>query len=431
MAAGQDRRRPRRPADRASNTRSRLPLAAASHLLPFFGEHRLDEIDPDCAWSSRPTSSSEAARAARGDRGGADLRDDATGGASAARPATIRKLIACCRDPRRGGRGRPPRAQSGARQADARQVPKPPRTFLEMDELVALIDAAAEQDPRSARRALPGAGRHRARVAELLSAGMRARRNRRRRSGRPQATVTYHCPAFGATARPLRRRGASSGPAAQRRAGQRAMRHAHPATCGCTPRAEPASASPTRRPRPASARCRSAPTSLDEFVAHLDRLRRAGQPTDLEDYLSRTARRPHQPPAGREIIREAACSRPSSAARGLPPLPNTTPAHAAPHVHLDRAARQQVRREVGHGPGRPRRLEDDDGRLRAAAAAPQARARRGFDAMIREAEELMHGEGIDDARWRRRPRRQATTTRRSDERDGVDQGDAPDRRARH
>jgi hypothetical protein len=52
------------------------------------------------------------------------------------------------------------------------------------------------------------------------------------------------------------------------------------------------------------------------------------------------------------------------------------PAHAATHVHLDQPAGQPLRRAVGDGPGRARRLEDDHGRLRAAAAR-QARTRNG------------------------------------------------------
>ena len=66
-------------------------------------------------------------------------------------------------------------------------------------------------------------------------------------------------------------------------------------------------------------------------------------------------------------------------ARGLPPLPNTTPHTLAAHLHLDRPARQQLRRQVGHEPGRPRRLEDDDGRLRPARAARPAKPRKSFD----------------------------------------------------
>jgi integrase len=69
------------------------------------------------------------------------------------------------------------------------------------------------------------------------------------------------------------------------------------------------------------------PDLAEAFVAHLDRLRRAGQPVGLDDYLVRNRR------GGRisrqriaEIIREAALLANETRERqGLPPLPRTTP----------------------------------------------------------------------------------------------------------
>ena len=142
------------------------------------------------------------------------------------------------------------------------------------------------------------------------------------------------------------------------------------------------------------------PDLAEAFVDHLDRMRRAGSSTGPDDYVVQNMR------GGRisrqriaEIIREAAAlASETREQQGLPPLPRTTP-HTLRRTYISIALPgQPLRREVGDGPGRPRRLEDDHGRLRATAAARQARARRvRFDAMIREAEELMHGEGIDDA----------------------------------
>ena len=87
--------------------------------------------------------------------------------------------------------------------------------------------------------------------------------------------------------------------------------------------------------------------------------------------------RPHQPPAHRrDHPRGRRARERDSSAAGPPAAPADDPAHAPPDLHLDRAARQQLRREVGHEPGRPRRLEDDPRRLRPARAAHQARARR-------------------------------------------------------
>jgi hypothetical protein len=52
------------------------------------------------------------------------------------------------------------------------QAPKPPRTFLEMDELAAFLDAAAAQDAEAIERApaTTPAGVTSAKVAELLVA---------------------------------------------------------------------------------------------------------------------------------------------------------------------------------------------------------------------------------------------------------------------
>jgi len=74
------------------------------------------------------------------------------------------------------------------------KVPKPSRTFLEMDELVALTDAAGEQDSRFARPTLavePRAGSTAAEVGERWTAGMRAS-DIAADLGISKATVTYH-----------------------------------------------------------------------------------------------------------------------------------------------------------------------------------------------------------------------------------------------
>lgn len=74
------------------------------------------------------------------------------------------------------------------------KVPKPARTFLEMDELVALTDAAGEQDAKFARPKLPvkpASGSTAAKVAERWLAGKRAFEISDE-LGLARATVTYH-----------------------------------------------------------------------------------------------------------------------------------------------------------------------------------------------------------------------------------------------
>ena len=131
------------------NTEADYRWRLRRHLLPFFGEHRLDEIDGELCLAFKAHKIEGGARTASGDRGGRRSSRDERGRRSRPLgPASIRKLIGLPgRDPRRGRRGRTYRAQPGAQQAAcASRCPKPPRTFLELDELVALIDAAGEQD---------------------------------------------------------------------------------------------------------------------------------------------------------------------------------------------------------------------------------------------------------------------------------------------
>jgi hypothetical protein len=93
------------------------------------------------------------------------------------------------------------------------------------------------------------------------------------------------------------------------------------------------------------------------WAQHLVRLRAAGYPTDGSAYAFPDSR-------GNRSTRQRIA------------LPETTP-HTLrrTYIYLDRPGRQPLRRQVGDGPGRPRRLEDDDGRLRAARAARRPLAR--------------------------------------------------------
>ena len=121
------------------------------------------------------------------------------------------------------------------------------------------------------------------------------------------------------------------------------------------------------------------PELVEEFVSHFDRLRRAGCADTRRLRLSQLGRRADLAStrrAGRRRRRHARLR------AGRPPGPAAAAphhaSHPAPYVHLDRAARQSLRRPLGHGPGRSRRFEDDPRRLRAVVAARQARARAGL-----------------------------------------------------
>ncbi|HEY8639138.1 MAG TPA: transposase [Solirubrobacterales bacterium] len=82
------------------------------------------------------------------------------------------------------------------------------------------------------------------------------------------------------------------------------------------------------------------------------------------------ARRSHQPPTRRPNRRFCSQAGQRAANCQWPPAPaGRLASHAAANLHLDRAAGQQLRRQVGHGPSRARRLEDDHGCVRPTRAA--------------------------------------------------------------
>jgi integrase len=167
------------------------------------------------------------------------------------------------------------------------RVPKPARSFLEMDELVALTDAAAEQDTELIRplRSKPQPGTTAGHVAERLGAGMRPAEIAAD-LGLAKSTVSYHARRLGIEGR-------------REYVGRRAV----VATLGgaglraselCDVRLRD-----VRLHDPSGARARIpdakteagirevqlSPDLVDELVAHIDRLRRAGLPTGPDAYL--------------------------------------------------------------------------------------------------------------------------------------------------
>ena len=162
------------------------------------------------------------------------------------------------------------------------KAPKPTRTFLEMDELVALIDAAGEQDEpltRALDASQKGFDGTRAEVARAAAAGLRSKDIAA--AGTLKATVSYHLVRLGVEApRGIRgvARSAERWPAA-------ASAPANSAICAWEVRLhDPEGArfgSPT--PRPRRARGADEPKLVEEFVSHLS-LRRAGRRTDPDAY---------------------------------------------------------------------------------------------------------------------------------------------------
>ena len=386
-----------------TNTEADYRSRLANHLLPFFGEYRLDEIDGDLCLAFKTHKLKEAAELRRAIAAGAVLRDRRGRRVRPLGPAMIRKLTACLitildeavddghleRNPARGRRMRI-------------KVPKPPRTFLEMDELVALTDAAGEQDARFARPKLavtPTPESTAAKVAERWTAGLRAS-DIAAQLGLSKATITYHL-----------RRLRAEGPATY--IGRRAI----VTTLGGSGvrvselcdmrirdlRLHAASGAhfliPDAKTEAGVREVQVSPDLLEEIVAHIDRLQRSGLPTNPDAHLfpnMRGGRMKRQ--RANEIVREAAeLASPRLAARGLPTLPNTTP-HTLRRTYISVALLANrfdvlwVMRQVGHADSKM--TMDVYAQLQQRAERQHGEA---FDALVRRARERLYGTAVDAA----------------------------------
>ncbi|MBS1895502.1 MAG: tyrosine-type recombinase/integrase [Actinobacteria bacterium] len=209
------------------------------------------------------------------------------------------------------------------------EVPKPVRTYLELDELAALLDAAGEQElgllDLASVAAEPGSSAER--VARLVAAGKRPKQITIE-LGLSNATVTYH----------LRRLGVCFG---RGYIGRRAV-------CELLARAGVRASElcdlkigQVRLHDPEGARLRIldskteagvriveiTPELAEVIVEHIDRLRRSGMPCGSDDYLVPNVRggRMSRQRVGKIVAAAAEQASKRLRAKGLPPLPHTTP----------------------------------------------------------------------------------------------------------
>jgi integrase len=312
----------------AANTQGGYRWILGCHLLPFFGRYPLDDIDRELCLQFKAQKVREATELRELIEAGADIRDRRNRRRVPLSPASLRKLIALLaaildeavedelieRNPARGKRMRV-------------RVPKPNRAFLELDELAALIDAAASQDAIPQPQGLRAGDSTRAKVARLIAAG-RAPSAIARELGIARSTVTHH----------LRKLGVSSfdGYVGRRvvieilgRSGVRASE-----LCDLRIRDvrlhDPDGARFRIRDSKTDAGVREVqmtPDLVEAFVEHLDRLRRAGLPTGPDDYAvpNRVGGRLSRQRVGQIVAEAAALATERNQARGLPPLPRTTP----------------------------------------------------------------------------------------------------------
>jgi integrase len=384
-----------RPID--ENTHADYRWRLSKHLLPFFARYPLDQIDVELCQQFRAAKLREAAEIQTAVAAGADLRDRRGRRIRPLGPASQRKLIDCLASILDEAVEDGYIARNPARSRRMRiKVPKPRRTFLEMDELVALAEAAGEMDLATAPapRELPP-GTTAARVHELLQTGMR-QRDIAKTLGLAKSTVNYHARRLGVEA-----------------AGDYVGRRAIVATLGraglraselCDvrlrdvrihDRAGARLRIPDAKTEAGVREVQLSPDLVGEIVAHVERLDRSGMPTDADAYLfpnRRAGRLSRQRVAA--IVREAAeLSSQRLAERGLPPLPTTTP-HSLRRTYISIALLANgfdvmwVMSQVGHA---------DSKMTTDVYAQLQQRVRRdhgeAFDALVRQAGEHLRGGG--------------------------------------
>jgi integrase len=205
---------------------------------------------------------------------------------------------------------------------------KPKRTFLEMDELAALIDAAAEQDVSLSQSIAPiDLGLTAAQVAQLHAQGMSPKQIAKR-LGLAKSTVSYHLAKLGLKVgrgyigrRVIVEILGYGGPRASELC---AIKIGHVRLH------DPNGARfqiPDSKTETGIREVQISPDLVQTIAEHLDRLRRTGAPTGPDGYLIPNLHG-NRMEYGRveQIVREAAeLASEKLAKKGLPPLPHTTP----------------------------------------------------------------------------------------------------------
>jgi integrase len=299
------------------------------HLIPFLGGYLVGEIDRDLclAFKAHLLRSSRELREAI--EAGARPRDEYGRREVPLGPNSIRKQLTALasilddavedghldHNPARGRRLRI-------------HVPRPRRTFLEMDELAALLDAAAELEEPYRHEDRGGVGPRTAEVAALLEQGLRPAQIAGR-LGIARGSVSFHLRRLGVGAgrspyigrrvicEILGRGGVRVGELCNLKIGQVRLHDAAGARFHI----------PDSKTETGIRDVQMSPDLVEAVVEHLDRLRRSGVPTGPEDWLvpnTRGGRMTRQRAA--KVVREAAESGSARlSARGLPPMPAITP----------------------------------------------------------------------------------------------------------
>ena len=276
------------------------------------------------------------------------------------------------------------------------RVPKPKRTFLEMDELAALLDAAGDQDGPMVPPMNEPRGPTASMVAGLLSQGL-SNKQIAERLGISKGTVGFHVKnlvgSWGSrysgrrvVIELLGRGGIRASELANIRIGQVRLH-------------DPAGARfriPDAKTETGVREVQMTPATAEAVREHLDRIRRLGYRTEPESFLVPNLRggQMSRQRVGKIVRQAAQLADERIQARGLPPMPNTTP-HSLRRTYISIALLANnfdvkwVMGQVGHA--------DSKMTLDVYAQLEQRLDRShgtNFDRLIQQAREASNGGGI-------------------------------------
>jgi integrase len=316
----------------SANTHAGYKISLQNHLLPFFGRYRLDEIDKDLCAAFKKHLIKEAHELTEALAAGANLRDENNRTLRPLGPASIRGLLNLLGQIVEEAVEDELISFNHARSKRLKvHVPKPRRTFLEMDELACVEDAAAEQDPSLERFALAAReardGSTAQAVAIRLSEGKRQKQIVAELGVAP-GTVHFHVRKLGAVrvgvyigrkaiVCTLGRSGVRNGELSGIRIGHLRLHDLNNSRLDI----------PDAKTETGIRVVEISPYLAEVLIAHIDRLRKAGRATGPEAFLfpNEHGNRMTRKRVGL-IVREAAVLATKKMSElGLPPLQHITP----------------------------------------------------------------------------------------------------------
>jgi integrase len=381
------------------NTHAGYKSALKRHLLPFFGRYLLDEIDRDLCGEFKKHLIKEAHELKQALDAGADLRDEYGRKLRPLGPASIRgqlTLIAQILEEAVEDDWIPVNPARGKRLKV--KVPKPKRSFLEMDELACLEDAAAEQDPSLERFAHAAAAAREGSTAQAVALRLAEGKRQKQIAAeleKTQGTIHFHVCNLGglrvgvysgrkALLCTLGRTGVRNSEAGDIRIGHLRLHDPEGARFHI----------PDSKTETGIRVVELSPDLAEVLIKHIDRLAKAGNDTGPEAYLFQNERgnRMDRSRVG-EIVREAAeLASQKMQQRGLPPLAHITP-HSLRRTYISilllasEFDLKWVMDQVGHA---------DSKMTMDVYAQLQQRVKRehgvSFDRLIRDARAQLYGE---------------------------------------